>query len=50
MDKSLKQIKPMICPICGKFYFSELTDDDIEQVGLPMGRNRYPYACPEATG
>lgn len=33
MDKNLKQIKPMLCPVCGKFYFSELLDLDIEQLG-----------------
>lgn len=30
MNKEIKQIKPMICPICGQFYFSELTEDEIE--------------------
>ena len=34
MDKNLKQIKPMICPVCGKFYFSELTDVDLEHLGM----------------
>ena len=34
MDKSLKQIKPMLCPVCGRFYFSELTDVDIEQLRM----------------
>ena len=34
MDKNLKQIKPMLCPVCGKFYFSELTDVDIEQLNM----------------
>lgn len=36
MDKNLKQIKPMLCPICGKFYFTELIDIDIEQLGLTL--------------
>ncbi len=30
----MKQIKPMDCPVCGKFYFSELSDVYLEQVGL----------------
>lgn len=34
MDKNLKQIKPMLCPVCGKFYFSELNDTDTKQLGL----------------
>ena len=34
MDKNLKQIKPMDCPVCDKFYFSKLNDVDIEQLGL----------------
>ena len=34
MDKNLKQIKPMICPVCGQFYFSELTDVEVEQLGM----------------
>ena len=34
MDIKLMQIKPMECPICKKFYFSELSDVDIEQLGL----------------
>ena len=33
MDKNLKQIKPMLCPVCGKFYFTELLDFEIEQHG-----------------
>lgn len=35
MNKEKKQIKPMICPVCGKFYFSELTDDEIESGESP---------------
>lgn len=35
MDKKLKQIKPMLCPICGKFYFTELTDDEIADGETP---------------
>lgn len=34
MDKNLKQIKPMLCPVCHKFFFSELIDVEIEQLGL----------------
>ena len=34
MDKNLKQIKPLLCPVCGKFYFSELTYVAIEQLGM----------------
>lgn len=34
MDKNAKQIKPMLCPVCGKFYFSKLDDVDIEQLGM----------------
>lgn len=30
MNKKEKQIKPMLCPVCGKFYFSELNSDEIE--------------------
>lgn len=29
MDKKEKQVKPMECPICGKFFFTKLTEDDI---------------------
>jgi len=35
MNKDNKQIKPMICPVCGKFYFSELTADEIENGESP---------------
>ena len=35
MDKTLKQIKPMLCPVCGKFYFSELSEDDIKEGVTP---------------
>lgn len=34
MDKNVKQIKPMLCPVCGKFYFSKLDDVHIEQLGM----------------
>ncbi len=34
MDKNVKQIKPMLCPVCGKFYFSKLSDVAIEQLGM----------------
>lgn len=33
MDKSVKQIKPMDCPVCGKFYFSKLRKWQIEELG-----------------
>ena len=33
MNKKVKQIKPMLCSVCGKIYFSELTDVAIEQLG-----------------
>ena len=35
MDKTLKQIKPMLCPVCGEFYFSELSEDDIKDGETP---------------
>lgn len=35
MNKEIKQIKPMICPVCGKFYFSELSEDDIKSGDRP---------------
>lgn len=35
MNKKVKQIKPMICPVCGKFYFSELSESDIESGDMP---------------
>ena len=60
MDKNLKQIKPMLCPVCGKFYFSELTDVDIEQLNMtpnttqcdkcgwkPKDPHHPPKFCPE---
>lgn len=34
MDKNAKQIKPMLCPVCGEFYFTKLDDVDREQLGL----------------
>lgn len=35
MDKNVKQIKPMLCPVCGKFYFTELLEDEIEKGETP---------------
>lgn len=35
MDKIVKQIKPMLCPVCGKFYFSELSKEEIEEGETP---------------
>ena len=34
MDKNVKQIKPMLCPVCQKFYFTKLDGFDVEQLGL----------------
>ena len=30
MNKNEKQIKPMLCPVCGEFYFPKLFDYEIE--------------------
>lgn len=35
MNKNEKQIKPMLCPVCGKFKFTELSNDDIESGDKP---------------
>ncbi len=35
MNKDIKQIKEMICPICGKFYFSKLSDEEIKDGESP---------------
>lgn len=35
MDKTLKQIKPMLCPVCGRYYFSKLTEEEIEDGETP---------------
>ena len=35
MDKNIKQIKPMSCPVCDRFYFSKLTKDDIDRGDTP---------------
>lgn len=35
MNKEEKQIKPMICPVCGKFYFGKLTQEDLDDGVTP---------------
>ena len=35
MDKKIMQIEPMLCPVCGKFYFTKLTDEEIEDGETP---------------
>ena len=35
MNKEEKQIKPMICPVCGKFYFGKLTQEDLDDGETP---------------
>ncbi len=35
MDKNLKQIKSMLCPVCGNFYFTKLSKEDIENGETP---------------
>lgn len=35
MDKNLKQIKPMTCPVCNRFYFSELNEDELANGETP---------------
>lgn len=35
MNKEEKQIKPMVCPVCGKFYFGKLTQEDLDDGVTP---------------
>ncbi len=35
MDKNLKQIKPMLCPVCGRFYFTELNEYELANGETP---------------
>ena len=35
MASNLKQLKPMSCPVCDKFYFSELTAEELEDGETP---------------
>ena len=30
MNKDVKQIEPMLCPVCGEFYFSKLDEYELE--------------------
>lgn len=30
MNTKEKQIKPMLCPVCGEFYFSELDENELK--------------------
>ncbi|MEG0034550.1 MAG: CPCC family cysteine-rich protein [Bacilli bacterium] len=34
MNKNIKQIKPMSCPVCDRYYFVKLDDFDRKQLGL----------------
>ena len=34
MNEKVKQIKPMLCPVCGKFYFAKLMKWKIEELGV----------------
>lgn len=35
MDTKTKQIKPMMCPVCGRFYFSKLNEDRLKAGEMP---------------
>ncbi|GEM_PF-787789 len=35
MDKKIKQVKPMLCPVCHKFYFTKLSEEEIEDGKTP---------------
>lgn len=40
MDKNLKQIKPMECPVCHKFHFTKLYEFDRDELGLTPNTTR----------
>lgn len=44
MDKGNRKIKPMLCPVCGKLEFEELTDWDYENLDI---RDANEYQCRE---
>jgi ribosomal protein L37AE/L43A len=35
MNKDIKQVKEMVCPICGEFYFSKLSEEEINDGETP---------------
>lgn len=35
MDTKTKQIKPMMCPVCGRFYFDKLNEDELKAGETP---------------
>lgn len=43
MDKTKKQIKPMECPVCHKFYFTKLEEWEIEAGETP--NEQFCFRC-----